>query len=255
MRVPRLRAVVLGASLAMVAAGPLCSAPLPTSPPPSSTTASSSASPAPSPPTPAQIRRATEQVLAKGKYRRQPHEAQRWLQERLEALLERLGQWLDSLAGNSALLRGANAVFYALVGVVALTGLLLLVRYARGRRRGLRARRLLPARAPTRDVPTGDLPSRARALAAAGEYGAALRLWAQACVPALDRRGLLVAAPSATDGEYLRQLDAHPEAHALLAELLQLVALHLYGGRDLDRAQYQRGERAAGLLLRGEPAS
>ena len=251
MYTPRRCAAILGVALAVLTAGPLGAAPQQPGAPPPSVGQPSSAVSSP-PPAPAQIRQATQAVLAQGKYRRRPPPAQQWLQEKLQALLEKLVSWLERMGQNRALEQGANAVFYALVGVVVLATLGLVARLLLLRRRGPAPERRAPDPIRHRRVASpGDLQSQAAALAARGEYGPALRLLEQACLLALDRRGLLVVRSSATDGEYLRQLRSPPEARALLAELLALVEVYLYGGRALDREQYGRGEQSALALLRG----
>ncbi len=202
-------------------------------------------------PDPAQIHQVTDQVLRQGKYRLQPNPVQQWLERALAALVRRLGDWLGRIGESALLAAGAEIIFYTLTALVLSGALFLLTRLVLGRwrTRGSSgpAGPVQPAHAPS----LGDLQAQAAALAARGEYGSALRLLQQACLLALDRRGLLAVRSSSTDGEYLRQLRFHPAPRAWLAELAALVELYLYGGRPLDKAQYHHGETAARALLTG----
>ncbi len=249
---PRLRrfAAVLGVALAVLAAGAVGAAPGDTKAhSPAGAAAPTSLSSAP--PTSAQIRQAAEAVLSQGKYRRRPNQVEQWLRKWLEAAGRAFVEWLDRLGASKAMAKGTNAVFYALVGGVVLGALVILVRFLLGRRRGPPRGQPAPKSQGSRRVASpGDLQSQAAALAARGEYGPALRLLQQASLLALDRRSLLAVRRSATNGEYLRQLRAHPEPRALLGELLALVEVYQYGGQALEEGQYRRGEAAAAALLR-----
>jgi len=244
---PAQRVLALGAlALAALHTAPLAAAP------PTASAASSSATA--SAPTPAQIHQVTEQVLRQGKYHLKPSPVQEWLEQAVAALVRRLAGWLGRLGESSLLAVGAEVIFYTLTAAVGLVALVLLARFLLGRRR---YRRLPGPAAPSRPgrAPSpGDLQAQASVLAARGQYGAALRLLQRACLLTLDRRGLLAVRPSSTDGEYLRQLRAHPALRALLAELGTVVEVHVYGGRALEEVQYRRGETAAQALLEGAVA-
>jgi hypothetical protein len=200
-------------------------------------------------PTPAQIHQVTEAVLSQGKYRREPNPLQTWLQQRLADLWRRISPWLERLFQSAGVATGFQVVFWVVAGVVVLVALFLLVRLLLTRRRGEQAPGSARPSRSTRAASPADLQAQAAALAARGEYGAALRLLQQACLLALDRRGLLVVRTSSTNGEYLRQLRPHPEPRALLGTLLALIEPYLYGGRPLEESQYRQGEESALALL------
>lgn len=202
-------------------------------------------------PTPEQIHQVTAQVLSQGKYRLQPSPLHAWLERALAALVRRLGDWLGRLGTSRLLAAGAEIIFYALTALVVFVALFLLARLRLRRRRARSSPAPVAPDRPGRVPSLADLQAQAAALAARGEYGSALRLLYQACLLALDRRGLLALRSSSTDGEYLRQLRPHPAPRALLAELVALVEPYLYGGESLDATQYHRGEVAARTLLTG----
>ncbi len=213
-----------------------------------------------------EIRRATQEVLAQAKYRHHgPNPVQAWLNARLEQLLKALESWLENLTESPLIGQWAQLIFWAVLAVA----LLLLVFL--GVRALLRRRREPRPEAPRRREPRSQAPRRrtvapqaaasplslhaqARRLAESGQFGAALRVLHQACLLALDRRGLLVVRHSATNGEYLRQLAPYPEARLLLEQVARLVELHLYGGQTLGESHYAEGERCAQALLRGGSA-
>jgi hypothetical protein len=240
---PRYLAVL---GILLIAGGPLAAAP--------ASSGVTPAAPVASHPTPAQIHQVTAAVLSQGKYRREPNPLQEWLLRRLAGLWQRISPWLERLLESHGVAQGAQIVFYAVAGVVVLVILLLLARLLLSiRRRQVAPALPRPAR-PLRTASPTDLQAQAAALAARGEYGAALRLLQQACLVALDRRGLLVIRTSSTNGEYLRQLRQHPEPRALLATVLSLIELYLYGGRPLEETDYRQGEESARALLQGPSA-
>lgn len=203
-----------------------------------------------------EIRQATQEVLAQAKYRQQgPNPVQAWLNARLEQLLKALASWLGNLTESPLVGEWAQVIFWAVLGVAVLLLVVL------GTRALLRRRRQPCREAPRRRVVAREAPpsplsleAQARRLAQSGQFGAALRLLYQACLLALDRRGLLVVRHSATDGEYLRQLVPHPEPRRLLEQVARLAELHVYGGQALDEWHYAEGERCARALLRGGSA-
>jgi len=203
-----------------------------------------------------EIRQATQEVLAQAKYRHPgPNPVQAWLKERLEQLVKALASWLESLAESPLVGEWAQLIFWAVLAVALLLVVFLVVRALLRRQRGPRG---LPtgrqAAAPEAPPSPLSLQAQARRLARDGQFGAALRLLHQACLLALDRRGLLVVRPSTTNGEYLRQLAPHPELRQLLGEVARLVERHLYGGEVLNESQYRQGERWAQALLGGGSA-
>lgn len=204
-------------------------------------------------PSAAEIRQATQEVLAQAKYRHQgPNPVQAWLNARLEELLKALASWLENLTESPLVGQWAQVIFWAVLGVavlllVVLGARALLRRRRQPRREAPRRRAVAPEAAPS----PLSLHAQARRLAQSGQFGDALRVLHQACLLALDRRGLLVVRHSATNGEYLRQLAPHPEPQRLLEQVARLVELHLYGGQALDESHYAEGERCAQALLRG----
>lgn len=201
-----------------------------------------------------EIRQATEAVLSQAKYRREPTWLQKQMQKWWEKIGEVLGRWLEVIFGEGLKLEGLQAFFWialTLLGVVLLL-LLLVALVRRYRRKALPQEGIRVQQSPRSATSPLALQAKARQLARQGQFGAALRLLYQACLYHLDRRGVVAFRRSATNGEYLRQLRAHPELRRPLASLARLVEVHFYGGREVYEPDYQAGQGFAHALLRGE---
>ncbi|HEY3397982.1 MAG TPA: DUF4129 domain-containing protein [Armatimonadota bacterium] len=203
------------------------------------------------------IRTATADTLREARFRTGPSPRDLWLQRIQKAIIDWLERWGDTLLGSASLAAKLEAFFWGFVALVALALLGLLARavvVAWLRRAEAPATKKITAAPPLRPESPASLRARAEALAAAGQYGPALRWWQQACLQALDRRGLVAVRRSATNGEYLRQLLPHPEPRARFSALTGLVELHMFGGAVLSEGQYQQGLEQARALLEGDGA-
>ncbi|MHB9146234.1 MAG: DUF4129 domain-containing protein [Symbiobacteriia bacterium] len=176
----------------------------------------------------------------------------RWRQafaEWLNALAKRL---VDGLAaatgGNYAVLGWVGA---AVIGVLALIGIIWLRRHLRG------SPVLTSSGSRQTAVDPMELEAEAQRLAAAGHWADAIRQLLRAFLLQLDRRALLPFDPARTNREVARcLLPRHRTAAPELWRLLQAADEVTYGGRRASQPLWQEAEagyrRALAVLVAGE---
>ena len=120
-----------------------------------------------------------------------------------------------------------------------------------------------PAVGRTERIPEDELASGAGAgqdlgplsevdtLAAAGRYGEAIHLLWLHAVPAIGHRLNRAIEPSWTSREVLRRSGAPAEDRRTLEPVVRAVELFFFGGRALDRSDYESCRRHLDVYLRG----
>lgn len=88
-------------------------------------------------------------------------------------------------------------------------------------------------------------------LAASGRYGEAIHLLWLHAVPAIGRRLNRAIEPSWTSREVLRRSGAPAEDRRTLEPVVRAVELFFFGGRALDRSDYESCRRHLDVYLRG----
>jgi len=135
-------------------------------------------------------------------------------------------------------------VLYYLLAAVLVALLALLLYHIAVTIGGAFGRRRRKRREPTEEpgpaaASPAKLRTRARQLAARGDFAGALRALYQSCLRRLERQGYLRYHPWLTNGEYLRAIHSEPQLQQLLTPLTTAVDRVTYGRRPLAATGYQ----------------
>ncbi len=197
------------------------------------------------------IRQQVADILSQPEYQDQYPQ---WLQGLLGQAWEWLAKLLERIPFGEAV-RGLYAtwpvVYWAIVGLLALAIAALLyhifitIRGAFGHPgRPRRAKRPspLPLTSPA------ALRRQARQLASHGDFAGALRKLYESCLRYLDQRGYLHYHPATTNGEYLQQVDGHPELTVHLQPITRAMDRLCYAHIGLGHATYEHLDTLAQQL-------
>lgn len=190
------------------------------------------------------VRAMAEQILARPEFaefgRADSRSLESWLRELLERWLGTAAEQDDSDTPRVEL--PAVSPWLVMLGVAfAVLCVLAVVLWDRGSHADAQS-----ARAPRSDAEGGAIAqvseslSDARALAAAGDFGGALRALYASTLTALDRSGRIQLDPAKTNGQYLRALPVGPLRERFGA-FTQLFDRSWYGRQLASRDDYERG--------------
>lgn len=191
---------------------------------------------------PERPRRLLEEVLARPEFSVAPDRAADWLQRLVDHVFG---------VGGVPVWLGRITVLAIVVAAVLLVASLLSERGPRGRRE--RAAPAVPgAERPGGRPAAADLYRAARDAAAVGRHAEAVLLAFRAIVARLIERGLLLADPSRTNREHLRDLGPRAREAAALRAALPAFERVRYGRRDAGAVEAAGAIEAAAALFREE---
>jgi hypothetical protein len=189
-------------------------------------------------------RRLLEEVLARPEFRGGPSQPG-WLTDLLDRLFGRVGGIPDWL--------GAGVTIA--IGIAAAAMVVHLLSEGRARRvRGATGPAAGDGPAGARSEPARDLHRRGTEAAQRGDHAEAVILLFRAMIARLIERGLLLADPSRTNGEHLRDLAGRPRESAAVRALMPAFERVRYGAAAAGAGDAELAVREAALLFPEGPA-